>query len=1095
MFPAIAGSASSMKCTSCGHESGEGARFCVQCGTLLELHCPSCTAVVQLEHRFCPGCGSKLPWAEDVEKTPAEQPHEDDHTGERRQVTVLFGDLTGFTNLSSTLDPEETHALLNRYFETVDGIVRNYGGAIDKHIGDAVMAVFGAPVAHTDDPQRAMRAAIDIHSALTAMEPPLTAHIGIASGTVVASDTGSTEHREYTVIGDSVNLAARLQDRARPGETLVTGAVREAGGAGFRYDQIGDVEIKGLADPVFVWRLIDLASDESSEGRLPFVGRRAELAQFTGALDACRTNGSGQSLLLRGEPGIGKTRLLEEYHRLSEERSFGWHSGLILDFGAGKGLDAIAAIVSALLGIPAGADKATKSDAISSSIDDGVVSNEQQVFLNDLLDIPQPTELRSDYDAMDDDTRTQGKEQVVTELVRKVAAESPIVIAIEDIHWADSATLSHMARLADTCAGCPAVMVMTSRIEGDPIDATWRAATAGAPLTTVDLGPLRPEEAIAFASDYFEATERFARTCVERSGGNPLFLEQLLRVAEEASESEVPGTIQSIVLARMDNLEPADRQALQAASVLGQRFSLDALRHVIGDAEYGCRALVEHFLVRPLGQGFLFAHALVRDGVYSSLLKARRTALHQRAADWFESRDLSLRAEHLDRAEDPGAAAAYLAAADDESRNYRNGSALGLSERGLALADGAMAYEIGCFRGDLLRGVGEVGLSIASFENALAKATNDIERSRAWIGMAEGFRASDRHEEAREALDNAEQLGTNGPPLALAEIHHLRGNLYFPAGRARECFEQHEIALEFARRGGSREWEARALGGLGDGSYLAGRMRTACENFRKCVALCQELGLGRIEVANRHMVGWSRMYLNEVAAAGEDAHAAAEMAVRVGQNRAEMIARLLISLVNVECCDLEVAREEGEKGIALARRLGASHFVAQGLCWLAKIAVAERRREEARQYIDEAIGIVRDVGLGFFGPLALGTAARLAEDAALRASLLKEAEAALEKGCVSHNYFWFYREAIDAALEKAQWSEAERYCLALERYASDEPLPWSSLFVARGRALARFGRGERGTDLAAELNRVASVAKNAELTAHLQPIAAALDSI
>lgn len=1083
-----------MRCSNCGHGNEDGARFCVQCGARLMPHCPSCEAIVEPAHRFCQGCGAKLPWAAD-QPAPRQRPRENDISGERRQVTVLFGDLTGFTKLSSKVDPEETHALLNRYFESVDAIVRSYGGTIDKHIGDAVMAVFGAPVAHTDDPQRAMRAALDIHAALAAMEPPLTAHIGIASGTVVASATGSAAHREYTVIGDSVNLAARLQDLAGPGQTLASGAVRNAGGVGFHWEPVGDVEIKGLSHTVSVWRLVGLAPGGAVQGRLPFVGRRAELAQFTGALDACVTNGSGQTLLLRGEAGIGKTRLLEEYRRLSEERKFVWHSGLVLDFGAGRGLDAIASIVLALIGAGSGADAAARSDAVSRAIDNGMMSADQAVFLNDLLDIPQPTELRSVYDAMDGETRRQGREQLVADLVRKATDAAPTVIAIEDIHWADEATLSHLARLAETAARCPAVIVMTSRIEGDPIDASWRAGTAGAPLMTVDLGPLRPDEAIAFANDYFEATEQFARNCVERSGGNPLFLEQLLRAAKESSESEIPDSIQSIVLTRMDILKLADRRALQAASVLGQRFSLDALRHMIDDAAYDCRALVEHFLVRPLGHGFLFAHALVKDGVYSSLLKARRATLHRRAAEWFASRDLSLRAEHLDRAKDSGAAAAYLAAAEEDARRYRNESALRLSERGLALADPATAHEIACFRGDLLRSVGEVERSIATFETALDKAQDDNGRSRAWIGMAEGLRASDRHNEARKALDNAERLGTNGPPLALAEIHHLRGNLYFPAGRAKECFEQHAIALEFARKGGSRAWEARALGGLGDASYLAGRMRTACENFRRCVDLCQELGLGRVEVANRHMVGWSRMYLNEVAEAGEDARAAAEMAERVGQNRAEMIARMLGSLVNIERCNLQAAREEANRGTGLARRLGASHFTAQGLCWLAKIFAAEQRLDEAREHIDEAVSILRGVGMGFFGPLVLGNAARLADDAAQRAKLLGEAEAVLQNGCVSHNYFWFYRESIEAALERAQWSEVERYCRSLEDYASNEPLPWSDLFMARGRALARHGQGERGVDLVAELNRVASILKTAGLNAHLPPIEAALAAI
>jgi class 3 adenylate cyclase/tetratricopeptide (TPR) repeat protein len=1026
---------------------------------------------------------------------PLPQPPKDEPEGERRQVTVLFGDLTGFTALSEGIDPEETHALLNRYFQTVDEIVGTYGGMIDKHIGDGLMAVFGAPVAHSDDPERAIRTALDIHAALAKMQPPLTAHIGIASGTVVASGMGSDSHREYTVIGDSVNLAARLQDRADAGETLISDAVYNASTSRFESESLGQIEIKGLAEPVAVWRLTGISEDEENNGQLPFVGRRAEVAQFTGALDTCLSHGVGQTFLVRGEAGIGKTRLLREYRRLATERGFEWYGGLVLDFGGGRGLGAIASVVRGILGISSDADNEAKSVGVSRAVVGSLVDDEERVYLNDLLDLPQPTDLRSLYDAMDEATRTAGKEELVSSLIRKAAAKTPMAVSVEDIHWADNSTLSHLARLARTCADCRVLMLMTSRIEGDPIDTAWRAATGGAPLTTVDLGPLRPEEALSFAHDFFHATERFAQTCVERAGGNPLFLEQLLRGAEEASESEIPSSVQSIILGRMDILEAADRHALQAASILGQRFALDALRNLIEEPEYDCRALVEHFLVRPEGTGFLFAHALVRDGVYSSLLKDRRSDLHKRAADWYASRDLTLCAEHLDRANDPGAAEAYLAAAEDEARNYRNESALSLSERGLAVADPAMRHAILCFRGDLLRGLGEVENSITAFEEALTAATDDVAKSRAWVGLAEGLRASDRQFDALEVLDKAEKAADKGPPLALSEIHHLRGNLYFPAGRVVECLEQHELALKYAREAGSREWEARALGGLGDASYLAGRMRSACEHFQNCVALCEELGLGRVAVANRSMVGWSRMYLNEISEAEEDGREAAEMAEKVGQNRAEMLGRQLVAFMSIEQGELDAARVEAEKSTALARRLDANNFIAQGFCLLARIDNANSEYDAARSNIDEAISIAREAGMTFLGPFVLGIRARLTDDNSTRTALLAEAEAILEKGCVSHNYFWFYREAIEAALEAGDWEEAKRYADALLTYSEAEPLPWVDLFAKRGQLLARVGQGERGDELLLQLEGITAAINSAGFKAPISRLEKARQSL
>jgi tetratricopeptide (TPR) repeat protein len=442
-------------------------------------------------------------------------------------------------------------------------------------------------------------------------------------------------------------------------------------------------------------------------------------------------------------------------------------------------------------------------------------------------------------------------------------------------------------------------------------------------------------------------------------------------------------------------------------------------------------------------------------------------------------------AEHLDRANDPGAAEAFLAAAEDEARNYRNESALRLSERGLAAADQVIRHAILCFRGDLLRGLGEVEQSITAFEEALAAARDDAAKSRAWVGLAEGMRASDRQSDALEVLDKAEKAAAKGPPLALSEIFHLRGNLYFPAGRVIECLEQHELALKYAREAASREWEARALGGLGDASYLDGRMRTACEHFRNCVALCEELGLGRIAVANRSMVGWSRMYLNEISQARKDGHEAAETAEKVGQNRAEMLGRQLVAFMCIEQGALDAAQVETEKATVLARRLGASNFIVQGLCHSARIHFARSEYDAARSNLDEAISIAREVGMTFFGPFVLGVRARLTDDNSLRATLLAEAEAILERGCVSHNYFWFYREAIEATLEVCEWAEVNRYAAALLAYAENEPLPWVDLFAKRGQLLARIGLGERGDELLVQLENIAASTQSAGFKAPL----------
>ena len=309
----------------------------------------------------------------------------------------------------------------------------------------------------------------------------------------------------------------------------------------------------------------------------------------------------------------------------------------------------------------------------------------------------------------------------------------------------------------------------------------------------------------------------------------------------------------------MDRLAGEDKAALQAASVLGQRFTIEALRHLLDRAGYDPRLLVENFLVRADGGEFMFCHALIRDGAYASLLHKRRRALHARAAEWFASRDGVLAAEHFDRADDPRAAAAYLDASLTLAEQFRHAAALALVERGLALAVAQETrFALLMARGRLLVELGRPGDAIEAARAALEAASNAGERARALIAMAAGMRLNDRIAEGLAALDEAEPLATaSALALDLSRLHHLRGNLLFPLGRDADCVREHELARRLARDAGSLEAEAAAMGGLGDGYYLQGRMRSANRQFQACVAMARANGFGRLEVANLSMIGWT----------------------------------------------------------------------------------------------------------------------------------------------------------------------------------------------------------------------------------------------
>jgi tetratricopeptide (TPR) repeat protein len=843
-----------------------------------------------------------------------------------------------------------------------------------------------------------------------------------------------------------------------------------------------------------VWRARGLADAAPAGARGRLVGRKSELRQFAGVLEACREAGAGQTVVLRGEAGIGKTRLAEEFAALALAQGFAAHKSLVLDFGVGKGQDAIRSLVRSLLGLPGGDAKAVRAQAAMDAIAAGWLDPDHRVFSNDLLDLAQPIELRGLYDAMDNDIRNRGKQDVVAALIVGASGRGPLILMIEDAHWADALTLSHLARMTAAVRDCAAVLVTTTRIEGDPLDSAWRAETAGAPLLTIDLAPLREAEAIELAGGLLEVNEQIARDCIARAEGNPLFLEQLLRNAEESSEEAVPASIQSLVLARMDRLSGPDKAALQAASVIGQRFSVDALRHLIEDPGYDCGGLVSHHLARPEGGAYLFAHALIRDGAYASLLNTRKRELHGRAARWYADDDLVLHAEHLDRAEDPAAAMAYLDAAKALAADYRYQRALALIERGLEVArEAGDKFALTCLNGEMLHDLGSIQESRAAFSEAVEIALDDSQRCRAWIGLAGCMRITDEYDAAYAALEKAEAVAADGDlTLELAQIHYVRGNLHFPLGKIDDCREAHELSLKYARRAISPEAEARALSGAADAEYARGRMITSHDYFRRCIELCREHGFGRIEVANISMLGFSGFYHKTKQNNLEDGLAAIQAARKVGHHRAELLGRMMCVFALVELDDLNRAKAHSKEAQALVRRLGAMRFEAQNLTWMARIATAEGRRSEALELLEQALQISRDTGMAFTGPRALSGIALATEDPERRRNVLEEGEAILRSGAVSHNHFWFYRDAIEVSLDIGDWEGVERYAVALEDYTRPEPLPWCDFFIARGRALAAWGRGRRDAEILPELQRLRADAERIGLTTALPALHEAL---
>jgi class 3 adenylate cyclase/tetratricopeptide (TPR) repeat protein len=1092
-------------CPRCAQENAALAKFCQECGQALARSCAACGAPLAEQARFCSQCGHAAPAAAaaaviastaraaaastaaaaaSVPSGRAAGAQAPARPAERRQATVVFADIAGYTQLCARLDAEHVQALLNRFYEAMDGAVAVHGGIVIDHAGDGVLAVFGAPVAHGNDTERAVRAALAMQAAAAQIVEPVSAralalHIGITSGEVVAAMLEGGATPKYTVTGDAVNLAARLDALAGAGETLVSASVQRDVAALFDSVDLGEKPVKGYAAPVRVHRIT--APRSTAVERLPLVGRQAELRQLEGALESLLESGAGAAILIRGDPGMGKSRLVEELVRRAQARGCACHVGRVLDFGIGAHHEALPRVLAELLGLPAHASQDERRAALAGTATAGApLEAEQDAMVRDLLGLEQQPELRSWFDAMDNATRLRRGADACAALAARAARAQPRLLVFEDIHWASPLLLGCLAALTMATRQHPLLLAMTSRFEGDPLDRAWRSASHGTPLLTLDIGPLTPAEAKALAGGLVQSSERFATQCIERAEGHPLFLEQLLRNALEAEGSGMPPTIQSLVLARMDRLPVRDKLALQAASVIGKRFSLEALGFLLDDPGYRCDTLLAADLVRPESGDFLFAHALIQEGVYASLLHARKRQLHERAAAWYEGREAALHAEHLDRAQRPAEARlAYLRAAQAEAQRYRYDEAQRLAQRGAALpreADAGAALEL--LQGDLLRELARTDESIRAFEEALERAGDDGERCRARLGIAAGHRVTGDIPRALQALDAAQPIAEAlGDSASRSRIHSLRGNLCFASGRVDVCGREHALALEHARRAHDVEAEALASSGLGDHAYAEGRMLTALGHFRHCVELCRQAGLLRAEIVNTCMVGHCLNWGGDGEGSLREIRAAVALSARLGMPQTEVMALESLGMTLTLRGAFEEAEPFVDRAIVAARQASSRRFLSVDLMLKARCLGARGRRAEARAACAEAIELAHQTGIGFLGASLYAVMSMLSDEAAERRRWLAEGEALLAGDCLAHARLMFYRDAIDVALQDGRPDDALRYADGLERCMQAEPVPASTIPVARARALVR--RLRHGPDAAvdAELRDLAEQAR------------------
>lgn len=954
---------------------------------------------------------------------------------ERRNVVIIFVDLVAFTTLIRSSEPEDAYALSQAFLNLVDKTVTEMGGTVERHVGDAVMAVFGAPTARGDEALRAVNFAYRIHMLVGELGQrrgvELKIRVGVAYGNVI---TRSAPGEDLSVVGTSVNLAARLSSEAEPGHTLISTDVREACGHVILVGPPNRHQLKGFDAPVESRELLGFSSGASSE----FFGRREEIAAFDEVLRSAQASGTGQLIVLRGEAGIGKSALLSEWLARANADGFQTHSVQVHSFGVGQ-------------------TRLVRADIVSALLERADVSDEDRPWLNVGQSVGLGSADTAIIAAASPELQARNRARAFAALLGAATANEALILAFEDAHWADGDMIELLAECCRQAHKLPLIVVATTRIEGCLLDDAWMERIAPTPCRSYQLGPLQVAECQKMASAVVGA-DRDMSDAIERSSGHPLYLEQLLRHKQEDKGSRLPNSIHTIIQARIDLLDMTDRHAARAAAVLGHSVDLDALRHVLGDPGYNPHALLERRILRDEPRGLAFHHALIRDCLYESILREDRAAFHRAAADWYESSNLALRADHLAKISAAEAARAYLAAAEQLLSNWQNAEAVRLARAGLGETQSVdLICRLRLILAEALFQQNHTKEAIEEYSRAQSMdGISPVYRLKAMIGEITALRLVDRVSEAEERIETAMAIALAGQHrLELSHLQYLHGALLFPTGDFEASLAAHGEALALAEEVGNIERKADALSGRGDALYAQGRMAEAASVFDACLALCEDHGLLKIKAQNLFMRGTVRIYALDWDGALTDALESAELARNVGNARAEVVSRLTASWVFCWTGRLNEAINQAEIGLKVADDAGASRFVPFLSEALGHALYCQGDREMAVSVLTKAVQDMRAVKADrFIGPWVLGSAALAVGPGKEQDALLSEAETLLQAGAIGHNHFQFRRLAIDAAISAGNREAAAEQARMLSAFTAGDPTPWSNAEIARATAFA-----------------------------------------
>jgi len=672
-----------VKCPTCQFNNEADANFCNQCGNKLEIACPECGKPNRPGSQFCKECGhnltlppepapKELSFDEKIDKIQRYLPkgltdkilaQRDRIEGERRQVTVMFCDMEGFTPLVEKLGPDEAYGIMDQVYEILIHKVHDYEGTVNEMTGDGIMALFGAPIAVEDAPQRAIRSAIAIHREMAMFSdkmkkeresiPPVKMRVGIHTGPVVVGTLGNNLRVEFKAVGDTVNLASRMEGLAEPGTTYVTDDTFRLTEGFFRFEALGEKKVKGKKALVKVYRVIAPSTrrtrfDVSAErGLTPFVGRERELELLLDGFERCK-GGRGQAFSVISEAGVGKSRLLYEFRKAVANENVTFLEGRCLSYSRGVSYHPVIDIMKQNFDIGEGDGDAEIREKVTKSLK--TLGADEASNLPYLLDLLSVKNSGMDRIPLSPEAR---KNRILGALKRIVLNGSqirPLIIAFEDLHWIDKSSEESLKDLLDSISGAQVFLIFTYRPE---FVHTWGGRSYHSQL---NLNRLSNRESLAMVSHLLgmvELDENLEQLVLEKTEGIPFFIEELMRslryqgiienrdnkycLAKDIRDVTVPSTIQDVIMARMDSLLEGAKALLQTGSVAGREFSHDLIQKVTGLSE---EELLSHLSVLKDSEllyergiypqsNYVFKHALTQDVAYNSLLHKRRREIHE----------------------------------------------------------------------------------------------------------------------------------------------------------------------------------------------------------------------------------------------------------------------------------------------------------------------------------------------------------------------------------------------------------------------------------------------------------------------------------